>query len=323
MNPSSESEIYLKYINIFLQYLHVCLVALIVLVNLFTSLVYVFTWNQHSLAGKAFAQMLLSRAFHLIIYGVIGLVDNAGWPQKLPVGCLVIGFIHQMLWMSEYSWLLAVNYDFWQKFRSLASLQKRSVLDQTKRFWKYFLFAWGTPLVIVSCFLVADILFGSKAGILFSTFGSCYISWSSLIFYIIPVISIFVLASVFFSVLTQRAILHQRNESASARLAKNSSSDISSFQLFWKLSMLMGVNWIIEFILGLLFIGVFAESSEGNMPMDAKEHLMYLIGGLVLILYMLGSACAISFMFVVKNKTGMTLLNHKFSYICCVTTSDV
>lgn len=272
--------------------------------------------------------MLLSRACHLVIYWLLVLGYKWNWAERAPSVCIFIGYAHQLVWMSEYSWLLVVNWDFWRTFRNLWSPRRRSnsTVEKGRKFRKYCAVAWSLPLLIVTSSLVVYFVVSGRnqlgkyevAGIYIPDFSSCTVSRSALILYVIPVISFFVIAALALAVATQRHIHRSRSDTALARLASNTDKEeITSFRLFQKLSVLMGINWKIEFILGLII--VLSISTEDTTSSQSEEDkvasLVYLSGGLLFIIYMLATSVFIGITFVWRNHAVTGQLRRKWEAI--------
>lgn len=298
---------------------HVVLLTLVVLIYLITGCIYIATWKLHSLAGRAFTQMLFCRAFHLPMLGVANLAFSLNWPNNLPSLCVLSGYLHQFFWLSEYSWLVLVNWDFWQRFKNLRPRRQKSNDDKNRKFFRYSLVGWGVPILISNVSLILTFTVPSKAGTYFVDFKSCNVTRGALISFLIPVISIFVLISCWFTWNTRMALKRHEDETEMARLAVSSTKHIeketdstndvqkgsSRSPIFWKLSVLMGVNWQIEFIVAVLLFASFSKDRtpqpHGDLANWQHKRLLFLSGALVLIVFMLGSAIFCSFMFVIRN----------------------
>ena len=221
-------------------------ISLIALATHFT--IYLLLPQMRNLAGKNLMSLVLSLfCAQLIFLFGIGRTENEAV-------CAAIGIIMHFAFLASFFWMNVMSYDIWRTFSHQTSAPSTSHLS--KRFIYYSVYAWCTPLLIVSAAI------GVNYSGVDSHFRPAYgelVCWicqrpSLLLFFGVPVACI-LLANVTFYVLTIISLykVHKTNKILTKT---NSAAEKHRLLLYAKLSALMGLTWIFSFVAALADLGV-------------------------------------------------------------------
>ena len=122
-----------------------------------TLLVYVFDDSLRK-TNPLFSKITLGFISNLIICFIV-LISNTlqslenGNKGTLP--CILSGYILQYFYLGIFFWISGMSFNIWLKFTQM-SMQPPSNEEENKKFWKYFIYAQGTPLMIVILTAIVD-----------------------------------------------------------------------------------------------------------------------------------------------------------------------
>jgi len=107
-----------------------------------------------------FSKITIGFISNLIICFII-LIDN--YQQSLDFSeekretmpCIISGYMLQYFFLGFFFWINTMSFNIWSKFTRM-SMQSPSKEEENKKFWKYFAYAQGTPLLIVIITAIVD-----------------------------------------------------------------------------------------------------------------------------------------------------------------------
>lgn len=196
-----------------------------------------------NISDKSFASFCTAL---LLAYGasIIGLLLNAG-----ETDCKVTAIITYFSYMSSFSWLLLISFEVWHTLRlSVTHLRNASGRSRRYAFIIYSVISWlALPLIFVSAALIMEnqdeSSFRPRFGEHICWFGS---RKALLVFFGIPVFAV-MLMNFYFFVSSAQMICASRVSPLNKSSKNNSNS-----KLFARLSLLMGLTWIMGFVAGYL-----------------------------------------------------------------------
>ena len=74
---------------------------------------------------------------------------------KGTMSCIISGYLLQYFFLAFFFWINGMSFNIWLKFTQM-SMQQPSKEEENKKFWKYFLYAQGSPLLIVILTAIVD-----------------------------------------------------------------------------------------------------------------------------------------------------------------------
>jgi hypothetical protein len=151
--------------------------------------------------------------------------------------CYILAVLTHYFYLSFFFWTNIISYDFYRIFTKMRpqNLSNNSSGSQRKRFIKYSLYAWLSPLILVIVLNVEPFVNSGDRAQLKYTYRNCFISESidNLIYFIIPVIVVLILNFFMFtrSVLSIRNVDKLNKDFAikDKKLIKNSSEKSKKF----------------------------------------------------------------------------------------------
>ncbi|RWS09887.1 lysosomal acid phosphatase-like protein 3 [Dinothrombium tinctorium] len=154
--------------------------------------------------------------------------------------CVLNGVLMHYFYLSSFFWMNVMSFDVYRLFS-----RKTNNLKSSKKFLKYSVYAWITPLIIIAFSLLNEYLFPEndyqpKYGL-----QSCWISYrrALLLFFAVPLIVLLITNGVFFALTLK--ILLETKKATSIILKK---PDNIRFKMYLKLALIMGFTWAFAFI---------------------------------------------------------------------------
>lgn len=189
---------------------------------------------------KAFMAQMISLFIMYLIQLISTLTKYCSW----------LGTVKYFVILSNIFWINVGSYHIWQKFRSFKSLtvsMSGRTSRKRKQFCMWCLYAVGIPLVMSSIALCIDLLsLGMKYKFRSPELHLCFYSDQALTYYVhMPLLIITISNMVFFG-------LTLFNIKSSTRTSKKTlkesilTHEKKSRFMFFKLSALMGFNWLLE-----------------------------------------------------------------------------
>ncbi|KAL9901376.1 G-protein coupled receptor Mth2-like isoform 3-T3 [Glossina fuscipes fuscipes] len=247
-----------------------------------TILVYAFLPELRNLHGKCLISYLTSLAIGYSLLCTVTLT-HAIFP---PISCSLLGYSAYFFLMAVFFWLSIISYDLWQNFRFTGS--KR--LTQRKRFLMYSLYAWGGPLILTVCVIIAqasNLENSLKPGI-----GDeyCWLKtddWSAMI-YFFGINLVIIIVNVFMFVFTMTKIIQIQKELQRALDKEEKTRHLRTHRnnvaLFLRLFIIMGISWLLDIISYL--VGHNSDNS-GNFIFYISDFMNAIQGVLIFILFVL------------------------------------
>lgn len=161
--------------------------------------------------------------------------------------CKTVAVAEHFCFLAAFCWMNVIAVDLWMtfsnRFVTLGTSNK-----ETKRFALYFLYAWLTPVIIVTTSVVLDFVdVGPSFSYLKPHYGyrACWISskYSLILFFAGP-LALFKLLDITAFIFTAVHIARAKREGAMA--SKNKSA--CSFVINLKLSLILGLTWVFAFV---------------------------------------------------------------------------
>ena len=107
-----------------------------------------------------FSKITIGFISNLIICFIIN-IDNYRRNQDFSderretMPCIISGYMLQYFFLGFFFWINTMSFNIWLKFTRM-SMQSPSKEEENKKFWKYFAYAQGTPLLIVIITAIVD-----------------------------------------------------------------------------------------------------------------------------------------------------------------------
>jgi hypothetical protein len=180
--------------------------------------------------------------------------------------CRCLGIVMHWAYLSTFTWLNAIARDVWVKMRSDAGPQSRSG-SSVKQLVGYACYSWISPVVIVAASALFD-TFVSDDNAFSPRYGEsrCWINQplSLVVFFDVPV-GLLLLSNVIFFVWTVVVIVKSSAQTSSYGSQQTPSEFVTCVKLF----VLMGLTWVVGFLVPVLdndifwFAFVLLNSSHG------------------------------------------------------------
>ncbi|XP_053955622.1 G-protein coupled receptor Mth2-like [Anastrepha ludens] len=164
------------------------------------------------------------------------------------VTCEIIGYVAYFFFIAAFFWLNVICYDIWRKTSNVQNLMSQ------KMSYLYLLYGWGVPSLMTTATIAlqrSNLPDELKSGIGES---HCWLKdddWSAMIYFYGPGLLLIIFNIVIFY-LTVRKIYSVRKDlqelTSGGESAQNLRSQKNSAWLFFRLSIIMGVSWILEII---------------------------------------------------------------------------
>lgn len=168
--------------------------------------------------------------------------------------CHTVGLIIYFSFLSAFFWLNVISFDLWWNFKGMKG---RNLMPDTKRFMFYFIYAYGSTLIITLLAYVIDSLsiipLELRPGFALT---NCFLKkekLSEFLYLYLPTILILCTNIVFF-ILTANKIRHVQNDLARITANKEESQmhkahlerEKDKYAIFLRLFIIMGVTWSME-----------------------------------------------------------------------------
>ncbi|XP_071446802.1 G-protein coupled receptor Mth2-like [Hetaerina americana] len=185
----------------------------------------------------------------LVAYLFLVIVQSAG--SGLSDGsCTAFGFVIYFALLCSFFWLNIMCIDIYITFSSFTP--PRVHRSEKKKFLSYIVYSWGTPFVIILVTAIMEFYPGISDDYIKPEFKkTCWFEkYSSRLAYFIATVGVLVLCNVVLFILTAFNI-HKVNRETSILHRGNSTKnneDKNRMKLYIKLSIVMGVSWILEIV---------------------------------------------------------------------------
>ncbi|XP_050546918.1 G-protein coupled receptor Mth2-like isoform X1 [Daktulosphaira vitifoliae] len=168
--------------------------------------------------------------------------------------CVILAYIIQFSFLASFFWLNVMCFDLWWTFSGCRPMRGRAKERDSKKFILHSIYAWGGPLIIFFITFYMELSTSLNSTEYQPDFGlrSCWFhtKTATLIYFYGP-IGVILLANSLMFIHTALMILKHMRE---AKVLQGSESKKSvdhekqKFLLYFKLFLVMGVNWLAEII---------------------------------------------------------------------------
>ncbi|EDV41524.2 uncharacterized protein Dana_GF17466 [Drosophila ananassae] len=216
-----------------------------------TSAVYLWLPKFHTLHGRCCLLYFgcLATTYVLNVISIFGVFD-----QATPM-CRINGFAGYFMAMSTFLWLSVISFDIWRTFGLHRCPSSPS--EAQLRFWYYNLTVWTTAtLLTLVIFLVTTLIpKDMDDNVLVPQVGEpdCWIyilDYSALIYFYLPLGVLVAVNGIFFFLTTRK--IYEEHRSIRSILTRHeahrSSRNQASYRMYLRLFIIMGCNWILEFV---------------------------------------------------------------------------
>ncbi|XP_049858422.1 G-protein coupled receptor Mth2-like isoform X4 [Schistocerca gregaria] len=206
-----------------------------------------------SLHGKALMSHVAALFFG---YATIALLNMA--PGLWGTICFVVPFIIYFSFLASFFWLNVMCFDIFWTFSGFRSLRGTAREREHKKFIIYSIYSWGCPLILLSVTLVMQFHNDIPDGLLRPQFGvkRCWFPDDiTILAYFYGPVGVLVLCNIILFILTAIRIAQLKRETAMLKGTDSRRHDDDNrqrFNLYLKLFLVMGVNWSMEVISGLV-----------------------------------------------------------------------
>ncbi|XP_054276577.1 G-protein coupled receptor Mth2-like [Macrosteles quadrilineatus] len=163
--------------------------------------------------------------------------------------CILFAFTAQFSLLATFFWMNVMCIDIWLVISKVRPAQSR---NYNKKFLYYSLYAWGVPMFIVGVSIAMDMIPGVPDTWIKPQFGKkkCWFADDRglLLYFYLPIAAVVVTNVVTFvsAAIALRAHSQHTNMLNTSESRRTSDSDIDRFNLYLRLFIVMGVNWIME-----------------------------------------------------------------------------
>ncbi|XP_041975511.1 G-protein coupled receptor Mth2-like [Aricia agestis] len=212
--------------------------------------VYALLPDLRNLPGKILMAYVLSQIIAFISLSMIQILSFLP-----PISCVILTAIVYDSFLSSFCWMNVMSYDIFWTFRSYAKARVHRTGENFK-FAMYCLYAWGVPLALTAMMLMMQYAdFSDKPWIikpLINDRGCFLMEGQKFVYLYLPILILIICNWVFFLLTVfniwrvSRATAVVRSP-ASGNAAAHRAHKLR-FVLYIKLSLIMGVNWLLEVI---------------------------------------------------------------------------
>ncbi|XP_071446113.1 G-protein coupled receptor Mth2-like [Hetaerina americana] len=181
-------------------------------------------------------------SFLFLALGLLGLEEVS---MKL---CIASAFITEYAFLAAFFWLNIICFDIFLTFSGVCPLRDSSRSSGNKRFFFYSLYAWGVPFLILITSLVLEFTPGIPEYVIKPEFGErrCWFATEkALAVYFYGPIALVLFSNLIMFICTAVSFCRLKQETAMLRIDDDKKQ---RFNLYLKLFIIMGVNWIMEVI---------------------------------------------------------------------------
>ncbi|XP_049779046.1 G-protein coupled receptor Mth2-like isoform X4 [Schistocerca cancellata] len=172
--------------------------------------------------------------------------------------CVTLAFIIYFSFLASFFWLNVMCFDIFWTFSGFRSLRGTAREREHKKFIIYSIYSWGCPLILLSVTLVMQFHNDIPDGLLRPQFGvkRCWFPDDiTILAYFYGPVGVLVLCNIILFILTAIRIAQLKRETAMLKGTDSRRHDDDNrqrFNLYLKLFLVMGVNWSMEVISGLV-----------------------------------------------------------------------
>ncbi|XP_067672877.1 uncharacterized protein [Haliotis asinina] len=167
--------------------------------------------------------------------------------ESLPTLCMVVAALMHYLFLDAFLWMNVMAADVWFTF-SKSFVKAGDGGKSSKRFLFYNIYARGVALVLVTKAVTVDNVVSESQYKPNYGHGLCWITNKRglLVFFASPLLLLICLNFVFFSIAAKN--IHDAKRKSAAYLGKG---DSNQFGIYVKLSVIMGLTWVLGFLASL------------------------------------------------------------------------
>ncbi|EEB14456.1 class B secretin-like G-protein coupled receptor GPRmth1, putative [Pediculus humanus corporis] len=174
--------------------------------------------------------------------------------------CIICGFLTQYGFLATFFWLNVMCFDIWSTFSGFGKFSGRVKVKELKKYILYSFYAWGCPTLILLVTVAIDYSPNVPDFIIKPNIGTkkCYFETkiATLVYFYAPM-AVIVICDITLFVLTAFKICKVRKETKvlmQNENRRNEETNKQRYNLYLKLFLVMGINWVTE-IISWLFEG--------------------------------------------------------------------
>jgi hypothetical protein len=189
------------------------------------------------------SKAIMSLDVSLLLGQIHLLVGSAIMDHFIP--CKIFGILVHYFFLVSFMWMNVLAFDLASTFAS-TSVVSRDLGHATRRFVKYSVYAWFTPLILIAVAVAFDEV--DLVSNIRPQYGK-YVCWfgnpnAQLVFFLIPVAMVLI-ANMVMYLLTLYGICTAQRE---AKIATKRKADRCFLFIYFKLFVIMGLTWLFGFI---------------------------------------------------------------------------
>jgi len=216
-----------------------------------TFLVYAVISKLRNLHGKC---LMCHVSSLLTAYVFLAVIQLGGFRLSREF-CLSCAFITFFAFLASFFWLNVMCFDIWWTFCGVRMLRGSVKERERKKFLIYSIYAWGAPLVMLVVCLLMDLLPDVPSTYIRPEFGvtKCWFKTDTAVFaYFYGPVGVLLLCNSIFFITTACKIIGLKRETRMLKGEESRRHDDQAnrqrLNLYLKLFIVMGVNWIMEVI---------------------------------------------------------------------------
>ncbi|XP_068633539.1 G-protein coupled receptor Mth2-like [Battus philenor] len=220
---------------------------------LLTLIVYLLLPDLRNLCGMVLMAYVASQFGAFLFLAIIQIGDHS------VMGCLGLTFSIYFFFLSSFCWMNVMSIDIWWTFRGYAKARPIHRRGETFKFLMYCLYGWGVPLVMTIGFAVINQTELSHLPWLIKPNiprNGCFLEGGEKLLYLYVPMLILILCNWIFFLMTAFNIWRLSRgtavlNSAAAGMPSAHRFNRHRFLVYLKLSVIMGINWILEVVSSL------------------------------------------------------------------------
>ncbi|CAG7678355.1 unnamed protein product [Allacma fusca] len=225
---------------------------------LLTFLVLLLQWEEQKLPGWLALSQFGTLTLSHVVFSLNILISD--WILTRGFLCVASGATVYFLYLSGYCWLTAICFNLFYTFRKLTNANADE--DSVVSYIRYAIFGWGAPLLLATISIILDQIYSYDPcnQVLVPQYGveSCFISAAASGLYVVfPVLLLVIVNTILFSITSYKLCAYSKSNSITR---ESFARGKKFFKLIAKLILVMGLTWIINLILVILW-----NHGEGQM----------------------------------------------------------
>ncbi|XP_014367374.2 G-protein coupled receptor Mth2 [Papilio machaon] len=218
-----------------------------------TLIVYSLLPSLRNLAGKVLMAYVGSLLGAFLLLSVIQIKEHS------VSACIGLTFSTYFFFLSSFCWMNVMSVDIWWTFRGYAKARSIHRRGENFKFWMYSIYGWGLPLLMtIACAIlneadISDLPWLIKPNI---PQNGCFLEGGEKLLYLYVPLLILIASNWVFFLMTTFNIWRLSRGNAVLNSAVASMPSAQRFQrhrfsVYLKLSVIMGINWILEVVSSL------------------------------------------------------------------------